>query len=178
MIVSAEAQIFRRLIGVDQFVRVHPVCRIPRGFELAERAHEIVAEHFRQQRAARLSVAMLARKRSAVADNEIGPAIDELRVPPDTLLAFEVEAHLHVNAAVTEMAIERGLIVEFVEQGAQIAQVWSQLLRRDGRIVPTFPAGKRAWNSGGGSWSRLSDFPDSFGFTTVVDPRQRSIRQA
>src|SRR5688500_11750143 len=144
MIISAEAQIFRWLIGVDQFVRVHPICRVPRSFELAERAHEIVAEHFRQQRAARLSVAMLARQRSAVAENEIGPAIDELRVPPDTVLALEVEAHLHVNAAVTEMAVERRLIVVFVEQGAQLAQVWSQLLRRDRRIVPTFPTGKRA----------------------------------
>ncbi len=35
---------------------------------------------------------------------------------PDPVLGLEVEAHLHVNAAVAEVSVERRLIVVFVEQ--------------------------------------------------------------
>ena len=91
--------------------------------------------------------------------------------------ALEVEAHLHVNAAVAEVPVERRLIVVFVEQRAQLPQVRSQLLGRDRRIVPAFPARERPGNGRCRARSRLSDLPDGFGLGRVVDPRQRSIGQ-
>ena len=52
--------------------------RIPDRLELAKGLHQLRPEHLRQQRTARLAVAVLARERAAVADDEVGRAIDEL----------------------------------------------------------------------------------------------------
>ena len=53
----------------------------------------------------------------------------------------EVEADLHVDAAVAEVAVERRSVVVVVQQRAQVAQVGAELLRRDRRVVPAFPRG-------------------------------------
>ena len=92
--------------------------------------------------------------------------------------ALEVEAHLHVNAAVAEVSVERRLIVVFVEQLAQVAQIRPQLLGRDRRIVPAFPPWERSGNGRRGARTRLADLPDGLGLGRVVDPRQTAHREA
>ena len=50
--------------------------------------HQFGPEHFGQQRAARLPVAVLAGKRAAVADHQIGGALDEFAVVANAVFAF------------------------------------------------------------------------------------------
>ena len=64
-VVRAQAQVFMRLVRVDELARVHLAVRVPQAFELAEGLHEFGPEHLSQQRAARLPVPMLARERAA-----------------------------------------------------------------------------------------------------------------
>ena len=89
---------------------------------------------------------MLARKRAAIAHHQIGGALDEFAVIANAGFAFQIEADAHVNAAVPEMAVERRVVVVFVEQLADVAQVGAQFFRRHRRIVPSFPfaAARRA----------------------------------
>ena len=87
LVVRAQPQILGRQVGVDHFVRIHPVVGIPRRLEFAESLHQFRPEHFRQQRAARLPVAMLAGKRAAVAHHQIRGALDELAILANARLA-------------------------------------------------------------------------------------------
>src|SRR6185503_13398311 len=101
-------------------------------------------------------VAMFSREGSAVADDEVRRALDELAVLPDAVLGEEVEAHAHVNAAVAEMPVERGPILVFVQQPAEVAQIRAQLLRGHRRIVPPLPLERRAGRGRGGARPRLA----------------------
>ena len=143
LVVGAETQVLRGRVRVDQLARVHLVVRVPDRLELAECPHQLGAEHLRQQRAARLSIAVLARDRAAVADHEIRRPLDELAVRPDAGFAPQVEADLHVNAAVPEVPVVDGLIAVLVQQRAEIAQIAAQMCGRDCRIVPPFPPRRR-----------------------------------
>src|SRR6185503_19620189 len=105
--------------------------RIPDGFELTKRAHQLLAEHLRKQRAARLAVAVLTGERPAVANYQVGCAI---------------EVHSHGDAAVTKMSVESGLILILVQQRTEIAQIGTELLRRNRRIVPPLPFKRSAWS--------------------------------
>jgi hypothetical protein len=62
----AQAQVLRVAVGIYNLVRIHLALRIPQGFEFAESAHQLVSEHFRQKNRARLTIAVLARKRAAI----------------------------------------------------------------------------------------------------------------
>ena len=68
---------------VDDLARVHLPVGVPDPLELAERLHELVAEHAREQLGARLPVAVLARERAAVGDDEVGRLLDEAPVARD-----------------------------------------------------------------------------------------------
>ena len=66
-VVGPETQVFSWQIRVDQLARIQLAVRIPNRLELAEGGHQLVAEHLRKQRAARLAVAVLPGERPAVA---------------------------------------------------------------------------------------------------------------
>ena len=83
------------------------------------------------------------------------PRLSVRRVAPNAAFRFEVERDLHVNAAVSEVAVIGSLVVELVEQLPQIAQVRAELFRRDGRVVPTFPSRRQARTPGSISSARL-----------------------
>ena len=174
-VVGAEPEVLGRQIGVDDLARVHLAVRIPDRLELAERAHDLVAEHLRQQRAARLAVAVLARQRPAVGDDEVGGAIDELAVLADALLGFEIPIDPHVNAAVAEVTVERRVVVVLVQERPQLPQIRSQLLRRHRRIVPALPLERRAGRRRGRARTRLADLPHRARFGRRVETGARRI---
>ena len=97
-------------------------------------------EHLRQQRAARLAVAVLAGERAAVAHHQIRRALDELAVLANAGFALQIEADLHVNAAVAEVAVVRGLVAVLVEQRAEIAQIGARASPARPPRRPTLPS--------------------------------------
>src|SRR5208337_4272947 len=107
--------------------------------ELPERLDQLRSEHLPQERAARLAVAVLAGKRAAVAHHQVGGAFHKLSVLSDTVLRHQIEADAHVNAAVSKMPVESAIVLIFVHQLANVAQVASELFWSHGRIVPSFP---------------------------------------
>ena len=168
LIVRAQTQILGGQVGVDHLVRVHLIVRVPGGLEFDEGLHQLRTEHLGKQRAARLPVAMLAGKRSAITDHQIRSAFDELPIFSNSVFALQIETHAHVDAAVSEMSVERSVVVVFVEQLADIAEVAAQFFRRDGRVVPSLPFGRGA--RGGGSRTRpgLAQLPNVAGFALRV----------
>src|SRR5690349_24070355 len=72
LVVHAQSQVLADLVGFYNLSRVHLPFRIPETLELFERVYQFLAEHFWQKLRARLSVAMLAGERSAVAHHQIG----------------------------------------------------------------------------------------------------------
>jgi hypothetical protein len=84
-VVGAEAKIRVELVGLDQLAGIHLPVWIPCGLELAKRLHQFWAKHFWKQLGAGLSVAVLARERSAVTDDQIGSFFDELAELGDSL---------------------------------------------------------------------------------------------
>ena len=178
VVVGAEPEIFGRLIRIDDLVRIHPVARIPDRLELGKRAHELRAEHLRQQCAARLTVAMFSGKRTAVPNHQVGPAIDELGVLPDAVFRLEIEADLHVDAAMAEMPVERRLIFVLVQQLAKVAQVRPEAFRCNRCVVPSFPPRKRSRYCRSGARTRLANLPDRLGLCRGVDSCARSVGRA
>src|ERR1700722_16547841 len=77
-VVVTEAEVFVDLVAVDHLVGVEFVFRIPDALEGAEGAHELGAEHFWEQGAAGLPVAVFAGERAAVGQGDVGSAIHEL----------------------------------------------------------------------------------------------------
>ncbi len=75
--------------------------------ELAEGLHQLRAVHPRQQLAARLPVAVLARERPAELHHEVGGLLDEPAIGRDALGGLQVEVDARVHAALAEVAVER-----------------------------------------------------------------------
>ena len=94
---------------------------------------------FGKQRAARLSVAVLARDRSAMRDHDLRRAIDELAELEDARLGFEIEVDPHVHAAVAEVAVERTVVAVFAASALKSSAGRTQAVGRHRRVLPAFP---------------------------------------
>ena len=130
LVLRPQAQVGVEGTGVDQLARVHPVLRVPRVLELAERLHQLGAEHDRQQLALRLAVAVLARERAAVLDHQVrrlGEEAPPVRQPGGRA---QLEVDARMDAAVAEVAVERSAVAEALDQRLE------------------FPAGSRPGASG------------------------------
>src|SRR5581483_8018950 len=111
---------------------VHAVLGIPESLEFAEGLHDFSAEHFGEQGAARLAVAMFTGERAAEGDDDVCGAIDELAEFADTGRGFEVEVDAHVDTALAEVAVEGAAVAVFAHEGVDLAQVDAELRGRNG----------------------------------------------
>src|SRR5258708_7019145 len=116
LVVSAQPKVLGGQIGIDYFVRIHPVIRIPHGLELTKRVDQFRSEHLGKQGSAGLPVAMFTGKRAAITHHEISGSIYKLRVFANAIFAEEIKRDPHMDAAVPEMPIESSAIFVFVEQ--------------------------------------------------------------
>ena len=92
------------------------------------------------------------------------------------VFALQIEADAHVDAAVPEMPVEGAVVVVFVHQLADVAQVAAEFFRRYGGIVPAFPLGRRAGRKRGGARAGFADLPDGACFCCGVDARSWADR--
>src|SRR5947207_1583979 len=102
-ICDSQTQIVIKPVRVDHFARVHLPVRIPDSFEFVEGLHQLRSEHFGEELCARLTVSVLARNRSAIADHKISGLLYELSKFGNTILSFEIEVDAVVNAAIAEV---------------------------------------------------------------------------
>src|ERR1700682_3117158 len=115
---------------------------------------------------------MLARKRTTVADYQIGGAFNKLRVFSNAVFTLKIETDAHVNAAVTEVPVKRSSIAVFVHQLANIAQIATQLFRSYSGVIPSFPFGHRTRRKSCRTGTRFAQMPDVAGFFFCVQPRR------
>src|SRR5690606_4940005 len=135
LVVRAESKVRVQGPRVHDLARVHLPVRVPDRLELAEGLDQIGSEHLREQLAARLAVAVLAGERAAVADDDVGRALDELAVALDAAAAHEVEVDAAMDEALAEVAVEGRLIVELVHQAPEVPEVVAHAVRRGRRVL-------------------------------------------
>src|SRR6185437_12801890 len=121
---------------------------------------------------------MLAGKRASMTDYQVGGAINEGGVVANSGLAQQIKTHAHVDAAMTKVSIERGLIVVFIQQLAYSAQVATEFFRCDRRVVPSFPFRRSPGRKGSGTRSGFTNLPNELCFCAGVNARAGRNRQA
>ena len=77
MVIGPIAEILVDAVWPHDFARIHFPVWVPDIFEFLKSTDQLLPEHARQQFGAGLPVAMLARQRAAVADDEVSRFLDE-----------------------------------------------------------------------------------------------------
>ncbi len=170
-VVGAEAKVFVDLVGVDELVGVHAIGGIEDAFEPAKGLHQVFAEHFREESAASLAVAVFAGEGAAVGESNVGGAVHELAEFEDSFFGLEVKVEAHVDAALTEMPVHGARVVVFGHEGADGAEVAAELRGVYGCIFPALPSGTYSGDEGCRAEARFTDVPDAFRLVVGVDPR-------
>src|SRR5699024_5668632 len=83
------------------------------------------------------SVTVLTGERAVVVGDQLGGTGDELTPLPQALGRVEDEGDAAVEAPLPEMTVERGLIVELLEQAAEVPQVIADPFHRYGGVLPS-----------------------------------------
>ena len=166
---QAEAQVGVDRERLDRFSGIEPVLRIPDRLEPAEALDQLVAVHDAQELRARLTIAMLARKRTTVAVYQRRRFAHELAILSKARLAVKIEVHTAVRHAVAEVAVERSGVAVLGEQALQLAQIGSELVRRNGAVLPAWPVLGLSAHERGCTEGRLARFPDAPLFARVGD---------
>src|SRR6185437_13230523 len=112
IVVRANAQILRGTVGVDFLAWIHLPFRIPNGFEFAEGLIQRLSEHLGQEHAAGLTITVFAGHRAAVAYDKVAGFFEEVAPILDPFSRVEIESDAAMNAALTEMAIQGGMVAE------------------------------------------------------------------
>src|SRR5215469_5473525 len=105
VVVRTETQVLINVIRIDDFSRVHHPIGIPDGFEFAKSLDQLRPEHLVEEFGFRLSVAMLAGDRTAIAGHKVGGLLHERSPFANSRLTHEVEIESAVNTALSEMPI-------------------------------------------------------------------------
>ena len=167
-VVRAEAQVLVGPVGIDHLARVHLPLRVPDGLELAERLHQLLAVHLRQEEGLGLAVAVLGGEGAAVLDDEVRGLIEELHVIGDAFPGEEIEGDAAVDAALAEMAVEGSDQAELVEQLAELPEIVADLVGPDRRVLPSGPGQGKAGNIRGCAQARLAHLPDLLFLGVVI----------
>src|SRR3954454_22984099 len=115
MEISTESQVLVDRKWIDDLVRIHLVLRIPDGLEFLERLNEFRTEHLGQHLCLRLTVAVLSRNGTTVADYQIRGLADECSVIADAFNGAEVEVDAGMDAALSEVPVQRTAVSMLLE---------------------------------------------------------------
>src|SRR5690242_8490535 len=161
-VAGPEPEIFVNAIWIHDLPRVHFPIRVPDGLELAKCFHQLGPKHLVKKLGARLAVAMFAGKRTAVPHDQIGCLFHERPKFLNASRRFEIESHTAVNAALSKVPVEGGLVVIFRIKPEKVAKVCTHLCGRNGRIFPSFPCMGFTRNERVCAERELANAPDFF----------------
>src|SRR5579884_2069757 len=173
LVVHAPAQVFVELVRVRDLPRIHFVLGIPNLLELPERLHELVAVHDGEQLAARLTVAVLARKRTAESYDQMRRLGDELAVFPDAARGEKIEVDTAVQTSLSKVAVEGGLVSVLVHELLKLAQVLAEALGIYRGVFPTGIKIRFVRNFRGRAEPRFAHFPQAQLLRLVVENLRR-----
>src|SRR5439155_14553020 len=175
LVVGAEAEVLVDAVRPDDLARVHPPVGIPDRLELRERADELVAEHLGEKLCTRLAVAVLAGQRATELEHEVAGVLEPAAELLDPGLRDEVEVPARVDAALAVVAVERALVAVLVRELREAAEVLTQPLGRDGRVLPSLVRVLLAGDERRRAEPRLAHLPDvllAIGVVVQLHPRR------
>ena len=114
-------QVFVDAVRIDDFSWIHFPVRIPNGFEFPEGFNQLASEHLVEKFGFRLTIAVLARNGSAVAGHEVSGLLHKRPPLANSKLTHEIKIHSAVNAALSEMPVQRGFVLVFFVEAAKIS---------------------------------------------------------
>ena len=117
------------------------------------------AEHFGEEFAAGLPVAVFAGERSAITDDEVGGLFDELAELGDSVFRLQIEIEAGVHAGVAEVSVERAFVIEGGHQLAKVAEIGAEFFGSDGGVFPAFPVQRLAGDVRGYAETGLRELP-------------------
>ena len=128
-------------IGAHEDSRIEDACGVEQAFDPAEQAEDLRAVHAAEQFGAGPAVAVLAGERAAEAGGEVRRLLHEGPEPRPPVVRFEGEVDADVQAAVAEVPVEEACQAVRSEKRLEFADVGAEVLRRNGRILPSRPGG-------------------------------------
>ena len=111
VVIRPEPQIGGDRIRVHDLTGIHHARGVPDRLEFAKGFDQFRPVHLDQQLGLGLAVTMLAGNRATVGDNEIGSLVEETEPLPHAILRAQAEIDPAMDAAVAEMAVERGIVI-------------------------------------------------------------------
>src|SRR5699024_1156589 len=135
--VRTHLEILGRRVRAHGLARVELPVGVPDVLELREGVDEFLAVHDVEQGRPRLSVTVLTGDRAVVVGDQLRGTGEELTPLPQALGRVEDEGDAAVEAPLPEMTVERGLIVELLEQAAEVPQVIADPFHRYGGVLPS-----------------------------------------
>ncbi len=150
--------------GIRELAGIHAVVRIPERLEFAKGLDELGAEHFWEQRGARLAVAVLTRERAAKREDDICRAVYEFAEYANAFGTSEIEVDAHVDASLAVVAIERTAEAVLRHETGDGAEIFSELRGRNGGILPPLPAIGLAGHKDHGAERGFANMPDRLSF--------------
>ena len=170
---GAPAQVLVELVWPHALARIHFIERIPDRLELGEGLDQLVAVHDRQQLAAGLPIAVLARERTAVFDDEMRRFGDKAAVLRDAFGGKKIEIDAAVHATLAEVAVKRSHVAKLLHQIVELAQVIADPIRRHGCIFPARIEIRFSGNLRRRTEARFAHVPELSLFRPIVEPLHR-----
>ena len=84
-------------------------------------------------------------------------------------MILQTEINAGMDETLPEMAVERAEIIVLIEKRAEIAQVFSDVVRRNRRIFPSFPGIGLVRHARARPQSSIANFPDHRFVHRIVD---------
>ena len=103
-------------------MRVHRIAGIPDRLELAEGTNQIRTEHLGQECRLGLAVAVFARDRTSIRDDQVSSLVQEFAVVLDPCDRLQIKVDSGMDAALAEVAVKRAAVAVLGQQLAQVAR--------------------------------------------------------
>jgi len=128
--------------------------------EGGESGEDAGAVHPAQELRARAAVTVLPGQRATVCHDDICCLLLEGSLRRASGVGKQVVVDAHVDAALTEVAVEQSVPVVAGQQGSEVAQIIGQPLGWDGRVLPSGPGLAALGTARGKPSAPLADTPD------------------
>ena len=155
-----ETEMIDDRIRLDDLARVHPVERVEDRLQLAHRLHQLRAEHLHEELGTCLSVAVLARERSAVRDDEVRRVAHEATELLDAARRVQIEGHPTVDQPHAEVPVQGGVIVVRVVEPTQVPEVGTEAFGGHRRVLPARPCVRTSRNERRCTETALAGLPE------------------
>src|SRR5690242_4391477 len=111
---------------------------------------------------------MFTGKRSAETNDEICRFLNKAPVLVNALSGLQIEIDSRMKTALTEMSVQRTMIVVTIEQRPELTQIVADLILRHSGVFPSFPGVGLAGNSGSRAKPQFTHPPNEMFLLRII----------